>query len=96
MGWVLDPFRIHCVRNENIRCNGRQAGYKPAKQCGCRRGADQLCRNEASNIRGANATEDVTRRPCQSHGRIGKRCRCREPVRRCDVRPNRIGHAADQ
>jgi hypothetical protein len=35
MGWVLDPFRIHCVRNENIRCNGRQAGYKPTKQCGC-------------------------------------------------------------
>jgi len=32
MGWVLDPFRIHCVRNENIRCNGRQAGYKPTKQ----------------------------------------------------------------
>jgi hypothetical protein len=26
MGWVQDPFRIHCVRNENIRCNGRKLG----------------------------------------------------------------------
>jgi hypothetical protein len=76
---------LRVMREEDFLGSNRQTWNKPAKNH-CRRDAPkELSDYKPRNIKGPNARECITEASRNCDRRVGKRCRCCEPVGRRDV-----------
>ena len=80
------PTRI--TSEEDFFSPDLQVGNEPAEEQRRCNSAEKLSHDKPGNICGPDARECVAQTSCNRDGRICKRCRCGEPVGRCDICAN--------